>query len=242
MANLQQALIDYFASLNLARELPVEKLLAAADNTRLRDSLQQFPNGIRDQWGEDLYSNMRYAGPHGLTIIFIGNGHIPYFFHKLESSGFANYLISSTDSHSVAQIAEDQNGLMYILETLRKYGIQPVADGCPLLVVGDTHGMSYDTPFPDAEKLRNFGVEAAVINLEAVQNGIEPSTGFWGLKNVIEFSRTLSASEIKTILNGLEPPDRQFPLGSILKTIDYTPSKLSGPKLYIPGNQNVGPR
>ena len=214
-----------FEELGLHTDFPGQKIIdimrsSPESNSRLERDLKEFPNGIRDQRGqEQLYPGVTIHNAEGeLDLIFIGNGHIPYFHERMVEAGIKPYIISSYQSRNPnPQTMDDVNGMMSVINALTRYPIQPAETGKPALIVGDTHTESYQTPFPDLQKLKKLGVTKLYIQAEDVpRNGNAEEkinslkNGFWGKRNLFDYMKQVEAAEIKTEVIGLEPPQSRF--------------------------------
>jgi len=214
----------YFEELGLSTSFPDKKIVdtlrsSSESNSRLERDLKEFPKGIRDQRGqEQLFPGVTIHNEEGeLDLFFIGNSHIPYFHERLVEAGIKPYIVSSYQSRNPnPQIIDDVNGMMSVVNAFTRYPLKPAETGKPALIVGDTHGETYLTPFPNPQKLKNLGVTNLYIQAEDVprHGNVEErvnslKNGFWGKRNLFNYMKQAEAAGINTEIIGLEPPRKE---------------------------------
>lgn len=219
--NLEQTVLDeividnyselnqYIMELGIANNLPEQKFIENADKIKLNKDKDEFPIGWRDQRGqEQLYPNMKiHKGIDEMDVVFIGNGHVPYFCKQFVEEGLKPYIISSY--HSIKPSSESS---IELLRDLRRNPINIPKQGKPILIIGDTHGSEYETNFPKPEDFKNLGISKIYFHAEAVPYSADDKKrmdslkhGFWGKNNLYQYIEQLKNSGISIELNGLEP-------------------------------------
>ena len=156
---------EYLQKLGFQTSLPVHKYRAIVNKEELRKDEKQYPLGERDWRGEhNLYPNMSInTEPHTLDIVFIGNGHVPYFHQQLREEALNPFIVS--DHHF---IEPDEYISLLMLRSLRKYPIVSSSGGKPILIVGHKHDEEYSIPFPSIEDITNLGISEVFVHAEFV--------------------------------------------------------------------------
>lgn len=238
----------HFQEMGIGTSFPADKIMNSlasepSSKSRLESELKEFPNGIRDQRGEEqLFPAAKiHTGQEELDVFFIGNSHIPYFHQKLRESGGKPYIISSYHSQNPNPSSlDDVNGMMSIVRALTRYPLEIAQQGKPTILIGDTHGQSYSCPFPEPQKLKKLGITKMYIQAEGVpkygteadkRKGLEH--GFKGKRNLFDYMQKVEAAGIKVEVIGLEPPrDRDLTTRGLIKPETYL---MNLPKINFPG-------